>query len=332
MNAPQNLPDPSDRQALLAWLQANRSKAPGNAPVHSLGELATAQHRRLRNAMAHGRPLGDQGQQDALRRSLCLALDGPPVRDHRIESSVLGGWLTALQTAVTSVAHALDDQRPTHDSGPVPKEIQRATKLYSSAVFPSSYGMFLEEAPPEAQQELHDVGTMESLLDRAMSTILDLTDKAESGAGAEDAILAAALPLGRRASGHLSLLSGVVADADARVRLTWQSPHAGLRTSTLSSDGAQRCRQTLRAAVFEDLEDTLLGTVVGGSKVRGTVEIEVADRGVVTVRADREVTALLSAYANRTVRTKVLVTTARSPLGREHHSYLLLDLELDDEQ
>ncbi|MCX4584992.1 hypothetical protein [Streptomyces sp. NBC_01481] len=329
MNAPQSLPDPSDRQALLAWLQANRAKAAGHAPVHSLAELASAQNRRLRNAIVHGQ-LIDQGQQDTLRRSLWLALDGPPVRDHRVESAVLGGWLTALQAAVTSVAHALDDQRPTHDSGPVPKEIQRATKLYSAAVFPSSYGMVLEEAPPEAQQELRDVGPTESLLDRTMSTILDLADKAESGAGSEDAILATALPLGRRASGHLSTLSGVVADADARVRLTWQSPHSGLRSSTLSSDGAQRCRQTLRAAEFEDREDTFVGTVVGGSKVRGTVEVEIAEHEVITVRADREVTALVRAYADRRVRARVLVTTARSPLGREHHSYLLLDLEQDE--
>lgn len=147
--------------------------------------------------------------------------------------------------------------------------------------------MVLEEAPPEAQQELHDIGTTESLLDRAITTILDLTDKAESGADADDAVLAAVLPLGRRASGHLSTLSGVVADADARVRL---------RSSTLSSEGAQRCRQTLRAADFEDREDTLLGTVVGGSKVHGTLEIEVSEHEVVAVRADREVTALLSAY------------------------------------
>lgn len=329
MNAPQNLPDPSDRQALLAWLHANRAKAPGNAPVHSLTEMAAAQRLRLRNALLHGQPPGDQEQQGTPRRSLALALDGTPVRDHRVESAVLGGWLLALQTAVTSVAHALDDQRPTHDSGPVPKEIQRATKLYSAAVFPSSYGMVLEEAPPEAQQELRDIGPMESLLDRAMTTILDLADKAESGVGAEDSILATALPLGRRASGHLSALSDVVADAGATVRLTWQSPHSGLRSSSLSSEGAQRCRQTLRAAEFEDHEDTLFGTVVGGSKVRGTVEIEVAEHEVVTVRADREVTALLSAYANHRVQASVLVTTARSPLGREHHSYLLLGLEMD---
>ncbi|MGW1349310.1 hypothetical protein ACWCQE_08575 [Streptomyces sp. NPDC002409] len=193
--------------------------------------------RRMRNALVHGQQSGtDRGRQGPARRSLRLTLDGPPVRDHRIEASVLGGWLTALQTAVTSVARALDDQRPTHDSGPVPGEIQRATKLYSSAVFPSSS----------------------------------------------------------------------------------------------SSSGAQRCRETLGAADFAHHSDTLTGTVVGGSKVRKTVEIEVPRCGVVTVRADREVTALLSAYANHTVRAKVLVTTARSPLGREHHSYLLLDPELDD--
>ncbi|MFD7617714.1 hypothetical protein [Streptomyces sp. NPDC059802] len=283
----------------------------------------------MRNALVHGQQSGmDRERQGLARRSLRLALDGPPVRDHRIEASVLGGWLTALQTAVTSVAHALDDQRPTHDSGPVPREIQRATKLYSSAVFPSSYGMVLEEAPPEAQQELPHVATVESLLDRAMSTLLDLTDRAESGDGAEEAVLAAALPLGRRAAGHLAQLTGVVADADAGVRLTWQSPHAGLRSSSLSSSGAQRCRETLGAADFAHHSDILTGTVVGGSKVRKTVEIEVPRRGVVTVRADREVTALLSAFANRTVLAEVMVTTARSPLGREHHSYLLIDLEL----
>ncbi|MFJ9881820.1 hypothetical protein ACIQRN_20140 [[Kitasatospora] papulosa] len=329
MNAPQNLPDPSDRQSLLAWLEANRAKAPGHAPVRSLSEFSAAQSRRLRNALAHGQQSDvDRDRQGPPRRSLSLALDGPPVRDHRIEASVLGGWLTALQTAVTSVAHALDDQRPTHDSGPVPREIQRATKLYSSAVFPSSYGMVLEEAPPEGQQELPDIAAGESLLDRAMSTLLDLTDRAESGDAAEDAVLAAALPLGRRAAGHLAQLTGVVADADAGVRLTWQSPHTGLRSSSLSSSGAQRCRETLRTADFAHRSDILTGTVVGGSKVRGTVEIEVPRRGVVTVRADREVTALLSAYANRTVLAEVMVTTARSPLGREHHSYLLIDLDL----
>ncbi len=67
---------------------------------------------------------------------------------------------------------------------------------------------------------------------------------------------------------------------------------------------------------------------MGGGKVRRTVEIEVPRRRVVTVRADREVSALLSAYANRTVLAEVMITTARSPLGREHRSYLLIDLEL----
>ncbi|WP_406493770.1 hypothetical protein OG936_09060 [Streptomyces sp. NBC_00846] len=40
--------------------------------------------------------------------------------------------------------------------------------------------------------------------------------------------------------------------------------------------------------------------------------------------------AVLSAYANRRIIAAVLVSTVRSPHGREHHSYVVLDLSLNE--
>ncbi|MFG2669861.1 hypothetical protein [Streptomyces sp. NPDC048445] len=88
MNAPPKLPDPSDKDTLLAWLQANRAKALGHAPVRSLSEFARAQHRRLLEA---------------------LTAAGPPTLDDRNESSTAGErTTTASQSAVPSFAHARD--------------------------------------------------------------------------------------------------------------------------------------------------------------------------------------------------------------------------------
>lgn len=331
MNNPGGLPDPTDPDALRAWLEARRETPEGVPPVRTLAELQAAQRKRLLRQLNDGdspRPVGS----DAARRPLLrFALDGPPVKNHRIESAVLGDWLRAFQTAVQSVAYALDDLRPTYDSGPVPKEIQRVTKLFSGPVFASSYGMVLEGTPTQSQDELPGIGNSDELLDRAINRILDVTDRAGSGPGAEDAVLDMALPLGRRVISHLSELSNVLAATGADVTLTWESQTTETRTSRLSSDGADRCRKALRAAEVEENTQRLHGTLVGGSKIRGVVEIEAAGEGVVVARTlKQDVTRHLAAYADRQVVADVSVLTARSPLGREHRSYTLIDLSPDE--
>jgi hypothetical protein len=325
VNTPQNLPDPSDKEALRAWLRANRGKAPGHDPVRSTNELEAAQRRKLLRAV--GLETGEV-ESGRVKRSLQLALTGSPVKDHRVESAVLGRWLTSFQDTVSAIAHALDESRPTHDSGPLPRVVQKATRLYAAATFPSSYGLVLEEAPTDEDELfLPDVASTESLLDRAMGTVLDITDRAGTGAGAVDAVIAAALPLGSRVFSRLADLTDVLADSGADIRLTWSSPYSGVRASQLAAKSAQQCRDALRAVHPEEREDRLVGILVGGSKVRGTVEIETVDKGVITARVQEEVTGLLGAYANREITAQVLVSTVRSPHGREHHSYVVLRLE-----
>ncbi|MDG9722394.1 hypothetical protein [Streptomyces sp. DH41] len=326
MNSPQNLPDPSDKEALRAWMQANRVKADGRHPVRSADEFAAAQQRKLLKTVGC---TTSSTEADTARRSLRLALEGTPVREHRMESSVLGQWLTSFQEAVTTVAHALDESRPTHDYGPLPQAVRKATRLYAAATFPSSYGMVLEEAPTDEDElPLPEVASTESLLDRAMGTVLDITDRAEAGPGAIDAVIETALPLGGRVFNRLADLTEVLADSGTDVSLTWSSPYNGVRASRLGSRNAQRCRDALRAAQPEEHSERLAGRLVGGSVLRGTVEIETADRGVITARVDHEVTSLLSAYANRRITAEVLVSTVRSPHGGEHHSYVVLNLAL----
>ncbi|WP_328871475.1 hypothetical protein OHT76_15870 [Streptomyces sp. NBC_00287] len=328
MNTPQNLPDPSDKKALRAWMQANRGKAPGHDPVRSADDLAASQRRKLLKAV--GLATGDAKAGPA-RRSLRLALEGAPVREHRVESSVLGQWLISFQETVSTIAHALDESRPTHDYGPLPHAVRKATRLYAAATFPSSYGMVLEEAPTsEHELPLPDMASAQSLLDRAMGTVLDITDRAEAGPGAIDAVIETALPLGGRVFNRLAELTDVLAVSGADIGLTWSSPYSGVRASRLGSSSAQRCRDALRAVQPEEDQKRLVGRLVGGSMLRGTVEIETADRGVITARVNREVTSLLSAYANRQITAEVLVSTVRSPHGREHHSYAVLDLSLDE--
>ncbi|MFD3416762.1 hypothetical protein [Streptomyces decoyicus] len=230
-----------------------------------------------------------------------------------------------------SVAYALDELRPTRDAGPVPKDVQRATKLFSGAVFASSYGMVLEAAPEQDQDQLPGTGT-DALLDRAINRLFDVADQASSGADAEDAVLDTALPLGRRAISHLTELSDVLASAGTGVTLSWESKTAVPRTSSISVESAVRCRNALRAAEMEDVNEHLVGTVVGGSKLRGFIELDVAGVGVITVRAPKDdVTGFVAAYAQRQVAADVRVLTARSAGGRVHRSYLLLGLSLNED-
>ncbi|MEV6735468.1 hypothetical protein AB0N14_00440 [Streptomyces sp. NPDC051104] len=325
MSTPHSLPDATDKNALRAWLAARRSESAEKPAPRTMAELRSVQLKRLARSMESGTETESHERQE--RPVLRFALDGDAVRSHRIESAVLGDWLRAFQAAVQSVAYALDDLRPTRDSGPVPKEIQRMTRLFSGPVFASSYGMVLEGAPDLEQGELPGTGS-DVLLDRAINRIFDVADRASSGVDAEDAVLDAALPLGRRVISHLSELSDVLASTGTNVTLTWESKATSRRTSSLSSESADRCRQALRAAQVEDTNDRLVGTVVGGSKLRGVIELEVEGRGVVVVRTPKEdVTGLLAAYAERQVVADLHVLTARSPGGREHRSYVLLELQ-----
>jgi hypothetical protein len=328
VNTPQSLPDPSDKEAMRAWLRANRSKVPGHAPLRSADELTQAQLRKLQKAVGLGTGDAEPGRE---RRRLRLALTGSPVKEHSVESYVLGRWLLSFQDTVSTIAHALDESRPTHEYGPIPNAVRKATRLYATASFPSSYGMVLEEAPvDESALPLPEVASAESLLDRAMGTVLDLTDRAGAGPGAVDAVIATALPLGSRVFGRLAELTDVLADSGADINLTWSSPYSGVRASRLEARSAQQCRDALRAVQPEEHEEQLTGRLVGGSKLRGTVEIETADQGVITARVNHEVTSLLSAYANRHITAEVLVSTVRSPHGREHHSYVVLRLSLTE--
>jgi hypothetical protein len=190
--------------------------------------------------------------------------------------------------------------------------------------------MVLEGASRYGQAELPGAGS-DVLLDRTINRILDVADRASSDVDSEDALLDTVLPLGRRVISHLSDLSDVLASTGTDVTLSWESKTTARRTSSLSSKSAGRCRTILRAAQVEDSDDRLFGTVVGGSKLRGHIEIELADTSVVIVRTPKDdVTGLLAAYAQRQVNADVHVLTARSAGGREHHSYLLLDLSLPE--
>lgn len=327
MSTPHSLPDATDKKAMRAWLAAARSESSEKPVPRTMPELRSAQLRRMAQSL-HAE-VGTEPVDLSGHPVLRFALDGETVRANRVESAVLGDWLRALQTAVQSVANAIDDLRPTRDTGPVPREIQRATKLFSGPVFASSYGMVLEGASDSGQAELPGLGT-DALLDRAINRIFDVADSASSGVGAEDAVLDVALPLGRRVIKHLSELSDVLASSGTNVTLSWETKVTARRTS-FSSESAERCRSALRAAQVEDANARLEGTVVGGSKVRGVIEIEVEGDGVIVIRAPKEdVTALVATYAERQVTADVHVLTARSPGGQEHRSYALLDLSLNE--
>ncbi|MFD4911988.1 hypothetical protein ACFWNR_02010 [Streptomyces virginiae] len=328
MSTPQSLPDATDKKALRAWLAARRSESTEKPAPRTLTELRSLQLRRLARSMQNEAGEGAAGVEG--RPILRFALDGATVRTHQVEAGVLGDWLRALQTVVQSVAYALDELRPTHDSGPVPREIQRVTKLFSGPLFTSSYGMVLEGAPEAVQAELPGSGG-DILLDRAINKILDLADRASSSVGAEDAVLDAALPLGRRAISHLSELSDVLASTNTNVTMTWESKGTKRRTSSLSWESADRCLKVLKTAQVEDSTESLRGLLVGGSKVRGVIEIEVEGKGVVVIRTEKEsVTGFLALYAERRVVVEVDVLTARLAGGREHRIYSLRDLSLSE--
>ncbi|WP_344263643.1 hypothetical protein [Streptomyces sodiiphilus] len=317
------MPDAEDKSALREWLAARRSELAEKPPPRTLSELRALQLKRLARSLQEDAP--EQADEVPSPPVLRFALDGGGVRANRVESALLGEWLQALQATVQSVAYALDELRLTRDAGPVPKSVQSVTKLFSGPLFASSYGMVLEGGPVPELVEMPGTGT-DRLLDRAVNRIFDVADRASSASDAEEAVLDAALPLGRRAISHLSELAGVLASAGANVTLNWESSTT-IRRTTFTSASAERCRSVLRSAHVDEGEDRLAGTLVGGSKVRGVIEIEIPDGRVELVRAPKEeVTALLASHAKRHVVADVHVSTARSAGGREHRSYALIGL------
>ncbi|WP_158711059.1 hypothetical protein [Streptomyces albus] len=248
----------NDKTALRQWMAARRNDG-DNPPARTKAGLRARQLQKLSYVMRGSED--HESLERPARPILRFALDGEPVPGHKVEVGVLGNWLQALQTAVHSVAYALDEMRPTREAGPVPKGIQGVTKLLSGPVFASSYGMILEGSPAPGQDELPGTGT--DLLDRTINKILDVTDQAGSASGPEDAVLDAALPLGRRAISHLSELSAVLASTGANVTLTWESKITERRVSRLTSMDAERCRKALKSARVEGSDDRLIGTVVG---------------------------------------------------------------------
>ncbi|MFI5758113.1 ATP-binding protein [Streptomyces sp. NPDC051569] len=81
-----------------------------------------------------------------------------------------------------------------------------------------------------------------------------------------------------------------------------------------------------------DRPSRLLGTLVGGSKVEGTVELDVPGQGVVVVRTGQaDVPALLRTYANRRVAAEVDALNGPSPVGRERQRRQLLGLSLHED-
>ncbi|MFD3654131.1 hypothetical protein [Streptomyces sp. NPDC058620] len=325
MTAKHHFPDIADKAALRAWMAARRSETLHKPPPRTLAEFRSTQLKKLARTL-RGDSDSLDASQDRDRPVLKFALNGKTVRNHHAEASVLGDWLHTLQTAIQSVAYALDDLRQRREAGPVPGEIKRATRLFSGPVFASSYGMVLQGAPDLGQAELPGSGT-EALLDKAINRIFDVTDRASKESDAEEAVLEAVLPLGRRAIKQLSDLSHILASTGTDVTLTWESKSTTHRTSTFTSASAARCRKALQDAQIEDASERLIGLLVGGSKLRGFIELEIEDKLIVVRTAKDDVTGILAAHTEKEVEADVHVLIARSPGGREHRSYVLIDLQ-----
>ncbi|MGW5071234.1 hypothetical protein ACWEQJ_35165 [Streptomyces cyaneofuscatus] len=325
MTAKHHFPDLTDKAALRAWMAARRTEAAHKPAPRSLAEFRSTQLKKLARTMQDDSEPSNLPQ-DRDRPILKFALDGKTVRNHQAEASVLGDWLHTLQTAVQSVAYALDDLRQRREAGPVPGEIKRATRLFSGPVFASSYGMILQGAPDLGQTELPGSGT-EALLDKAINRIFDVADGASKQSDAEEAVLEAVLPLGRRAIKQLSDLSHILASTGTDVTLTWESKSTISRTSTLTSASAARCRKALQDAKIDDTSERLIGFLVGGSKQRGFIELEIEDKLIVVRTAKEDVTGILAAHTEKEVQVDTHVLIARSPGGREHRSYVLIELQ-----
>ncbi|MFX4293876.1 hypothetical protein [Streptomyces bohaiensis] len=286
-----------------------------------MADLSALQNLKL--AKAIGADPDDEISSSLDRPLMKFSLDGDPVPGHEVEAGILGRWLVALQNAISSVAYSLDDARLRYDSGPIPREIHEATKLLAGASFPSSYGMVLE-ASRESQQTALPGTSLDYLLDSAVNRIFDVADKAENGE--DEAVLDAAVPLGRRAIGHLSELSGVLASAGANITLSWQPHSDELRVSRLTTSSAARCRAVLKSAEVEDSHQQITGNFIGSTQTRGFIEIETTD-GVVVVHAPRdEVVGHSANLWHRRVVVDVRVTTARYPSGGERRTYRLVKI------
>ncbi|MHA6761274.1 hypothetical protein [Streptacidiphilus sp. PAMC 29251] len=323
-------PPGGDREAARRWLRERTPDTrPGPPPTHA--SLLREQRDRLLSQA--GFP-PDQEPSGAAK--LDLALDGPAVIDHSASISLLGTFFTSLQNLVTAVAQALEGT-PTI-AGQVAGYITAATQLRSAPAFPSSYGLHLygpDTAAPAWRQghlpldagEAPPPGSTPRLLPDAVGTLLDITDLAQDqeSAGAQEQLLEKLLPLGQRALGHLATFTGVLAQHDASLKMTWQPDSDQARTVSLSTGAALRLKGLSEDVRFSEPDARLLeGELIEASLRRGSVLIQLDSGTTISARTEAAVTPRLrDDLLGKRIEALVQVTVARYAGGRQREIYVV---------
>ena len=194
-----------------------------------------------------------------------VRLHGAGVIGHRVPVRRATAILGSLQEALTSIAQAVV-REPTA-RGVVERRVQDATELiFSPAVSPGSVVFHLSKSPDEQLPLLAAPDAAPSLIDRAVSGLLDVMEDERSGDHDDPSLASRLRVLGPRTAKHLNdLVTRVVSD-DIDVELTWRG-RARPRTVDLARERAS----LLRTAISINEQEVQVVTVLGRLRTISTV-------------------------------------------------------------
>jgi hypothetical protein len=320
MTVPASGPDFGDKEAARQWMRARSGgRASGTKPA-TPEEFTARQQSRLIHSLGVDGPA-----QAGPRRILNVALYGESIVGHTVRLDVLGPFLAEFQQSVTSVAQALEGD-PTA-AAPIPRRIQEATLLSAAATFPSSFGVSL--VSPVAAEDILFPGLdeMSTILDDAITEVLDIVDLAEASGESDDAIVERLVQLRQRSLRHLGLMTKTLADAAVGVKIHWNSSRGYLRSSNLTPTAARRVREICDGSAYGEPETiTVTGLLGGANSFRGAVEIRTDARQVIKARTADAVTLALADHYGRRVEAEIEVVAVRFAGGREREIFTVTAL------
>lgn len=248
-------------QELLEQFQ-QLAPARGTGAWHSFESLRDRQLVLLREKAAKG------------AAALELTINGGPVDGHTVAAAFAGQLLERVQSLVTSVAQALEDEVTLR--APVPHAIADRVALRLTATAPGSFRLLLNP-PYEPQEALPGFEEM-TLVDASIEAVLDVIDAAVEDEPDASRLLERTTRLGGRARSHLQRLSALLVGADARLGL--QHVRDGdaqtVRTTHLDPARAQRIESVLSGAREHRETVRRTGRLVGTSWHTETFDLEAA--------------------------------------------------------
>ena len=254
-----------------------------------------------------------------------VRLHGAGMVGHRVPVRRATAILGSLQEALTSIAQAVV-REPTA-RGVVERRVHDATELiFSPAVSPGSVVFHLSKSPDE-QLPLFAPDAAPSLIDRAVSGLLDVMGDERSGDHDDPSLASRLRVLGPRTAKHLNdLVTRVVSD-DIDVELTWRGT-ARPRTVDLTRERAS----LLRTAISINEQEVQVVTVLGRLRTISTVtsaDLVTEDERRYKIAVPVGLRPALGRYHDQQVEARLReVTKWSTSTGVEKKTYELIEVGL----